>query len=339
MEKGGRARYRVADEQLGLFPEVSGNAVNGLGERARRRPTPVYWRKAETILHGALQQYMVDRFNAVPDLADAYSRPSERGPREPDPVSGRRVERAPEAWAAEVKAFALRNEADLVGIARLDPAWTFEDREVGEPWIAVLGLAMDHARLDTAPASAENTASAVEVADQYNRGARASRALANWIRGQGWNATAHAGPWAGSLLLIPPAIACGLGELGKHGSIINRTYGSSFRLAAVSTDLPLVADEADSFGVDDFCASCRLCTAACPPDAIFEHKQTVRGEEKWYVDFDKCIPYFNETFGCGICIAVCPWSRPGVAPSLAERMGRRARRRARGRVEAVGHGG
>jgi ferredoxin len=49
----------------------------------------------------------------------------------------------------------------------------------------------------------------------------------------------------------------------------------------------------------------------------------VRGAEKWYVDFDKCIGYFNETNGCGICIAECPWSRPGVAPRLAEKLGRR----------------
>ncbi len=28
---------------------------------------------------------------------------------------------------------------------------------------------------------------------------------------------------------------------------------------------------------------------------------------KWYVDFDKCIPYFTKTHGCTICIEVCPW--------------------------------
>ena len=49
----------------------------------------------------------------------------------------------------------------------------------------------------------------------------------------------------------------------------------------------------------------------------------MRGTRKWYVDFDKCVPYFNETYGCGICIAVCPWSRPGIAPRLAEKMTRR----------------
>ena len=120
--------------------------------------------------------------------------------------------------------------------------------------------------------------------------------------------------------MIPAALACGFGELGKHGSIINRQYGSSFRLAAVTTSLPLIADAPDSFGADDFCTSCQVCARACPPQAIAHDKQTVRGTTKWYVDFDKCVPYFNETYGCGICIAVCPRSRPGTAPRLAEKM-------------------
>ena len=54
----------------------------------------------------------------------------------------------------------------------------------------------------------------------------------------------------------------------------------------------------------------------------------VRGEEKWYVDFDRCIPYFAETKGCAICIARCPWSRPGIADNLLVKMARRRERRA-----------
>jgi hypothetical protein len=49
---------------------------------------------------------------------------------------------------------------------------------------------------------------------------------------------------------------------------------------------------------------------------------------KWYVDFDKCVPYFVKTLGCAICIEVCPWSEPGRGAGLSERM--LGRRRARG---------
>ena len=49
----------------------------------------------------------------------------------------------------------------------------------------------------------------------------------------------------------------------------------------------------------------------------------MRGVERWYVDFDKCIPYFAEAASCGICIAVCPWTRPNVRPKLLATMAKR----------------
>jgi epoxyqueuosine reductase len=95
------------------------------------------------------------------------------------------------------------------------------------------------------------------------------------------------------------------------------------RLAGVTTNMPLVATAPDSFGADEFCATCQVCTNACPPGAITQEKQTVRGAERWYVDFDRCIPYFAESASCGICIAVCPWTRPNVRPKLLATMARR----------------
>ena len=120
------------------------------------------------------------------------------------------------------------------------------------------------------------------------------------------------------ILHIPLAIKAGIGELGKHGSLINKELGSNFRLATVLTDLPLALDQPVDIGVEDLCASCRRCTMDCPVDAISDEKQLVRGIDKWYVDFDKCVPYFSKTYGCGICIQVCPWSKPGRGPSLSQ---------------------
>jgi epoxyqueuosine reductase len=191
----------------------------------------------------------------------------------------------------------------------------YEGFESTLPNLIVIGNAMDHARLSKVPSSADDPEGQLEVCDQYNRGARVVNWLAHWIRAQGYQAKPHAGPWVGSLNLLPAAIASGFGELGKHGSLINREYGSSFRLAAVETDLPLLHDMPDEFGADDFCAGCQVCANECPPDAISREKVLVRGTLKWAVDFDRCIAYFNETFGCGICLAVCPWSTPGGRPS------------------------
>ena len=128
------------------------------------------------------------------------------------------------------------------------------------------------------------------------------------------------------MLLIPAAIEAGLGELGKHGSMIHRDFGASFRLAVVLTDMPLTPDAPDPFGADDFCLNCQVCVRDCPVDAIHDTKQKVRGADKWYVDFDKCVLYFNEHDACAICLAGCPWSRPGVAPRLTEKFARRGSR-------------
>ncbi|MEM7347319.1 MAG: 4Fe-4S dicluster domain-containing protein [Chloroflexota bacterium] len=318
--------FQPLPEQQALFPDVSGNTLNGLNETSPRQPTPIYWHHPKKIPHGKLQLWMLERTKQfVPEVDHLNDQLGGRGSTERTPIAPNQADHTPAEWCEQVKAFALSHEADLVGITPLDPTWVFEGYTATQPWIVVLGLAMDHAELATAP----EPPSVIEVMTQYNRGTRAARALADWIRSHGYEAIPHGGPSAGSITMIPAALACGFGELGKHGSIINRTYGSSFRLACVLTDLPLIADEPDSFGADDFCHTCRLCTTECPPNAIFQQKQLVRGEVKWYVDFDQCIPYFNETFGCGICVAVCPWSRPGVAPRLAEKMTKRQKKLAK----------
>jgi epoxyqueuosine reductase QueG len=188
--------------------------------------------------------------------------------------------------------------------------------------VIVIGVTMDYDTMQTAP----EPGAGVEVVRQYTRGLRISRGLTGWLRRQGAPAEAEPGPMTGSLTLIPAALAAGFGELGKHGSIIHRELGAMFRMSAVLTDQELEPDAPDDFGADGFCTHCRICTDNCPPDAIFREKQTVRGETKWYVDFDRCLPFFNETAGCAICLAVCPFSHPERGPRLAEKLERRAAR-------------
>jgi epoxyqueuosine reductase len=322
-----KARFVPSAAQMALWPAgVSGNALNGLGETVPRRPSRVYWHHPASHPFGAVQRWMLARSNHFcPEVRDLNRDLGGRGPKEPAPIAPVRAEDTAENWSRRVKAAAAETEAVQAGIARVDPLWVYEGCTVTEPWLVVLAVPMDHAELSRLQ---PDTGSVVEVMRAYNAGTRAAKAVADWIRAQGWHAAAHGGPIAGPLTLIPAALAAGFGELGKHGSIINRRLGSSFRLAGVLTDLPLAPDAADAFGADDFCAACQVCQRACPPAAIAPAKQTVRGVTRWYVDFDRCLPYFNETYGCGICIAVCPWSRPGAAPSLAERMTRRRARRA-----------
>jgi ferredoxin len=305
------------------MPDISGNAVNGLGETEERRPSPFFWHPPERQTHGELQAE-VTSYHRQSEAVRTWFSPTPPGGRGPDtvPRADERVEKTPQAWTDEIKAFALANESDLVGIAHMDPGWVYEGYEIAEPTVIMIGVEMDYAELAEAPPSFENPRAAVVVAKEYNRASRACRKLRNHILEMGHAAKAYQGPYATGLNMLPAAIAAGLGELGKHGSLINSSYGSSFRLSAVSTDMPLLADQPEAFGADDYCTRCQACTNVCPPGAISNEKQLVRGVTKWYVDFDKCIPYFGETLGCGVCLAQCPWSRPGNAQRLIERLNR-----------------
>jgi epoxyqueuosine reductase len=315
-----RERYSPKAETLALL-KVSGNPINGLGETETRRPSPFFWHPPDQHLYGDLQIAARQSMTKCPGYDEAFA--SARNHPKLIPVANVPNQASAEQLTREATAFALANEADGVGVTPMDPLYVFEGYKIDEPWVIMLALAHDYERLKQVPSDETNGVGLADVGDCYSRGTRASHALANWIRSRGYNASAYPGPSASALLLIPPAIAAGLGELGKHGSLISRHFGSGVRLAGVTTDMPLVATAPDRFGGDEFCKTCQICTRECPPDAISPHKQMVRGVERWYVDFDKCIPYFAEAAGCGICIAVCPWTRPNVRPKLLRTMARR----------------
>jgi Pyruvate/2-oxoacid:ferredoxin oxidoreductase delta subunit len=328
MRKRIQADYKPSQEQSGLFPDVSGDTLNGLGESQSRNPIKVYWSEPETIAHGEVQKYFYNKSNSLRSVRKEVSDMKERRGVEVIPeVSSNIIEDSPSNWSEKVKRYALANEADLVGIVQMNPEWAYEGHSVGEDWIILMACVMDQRELVKLPPTAEDMSSADEVARQFNRLARACKQLTAWIRNQGWQAEARPGPWSGDFTMIPAAIEAGFGQLGKHGSLINDKYGASFRLASVTTNMPLQADNPRDIAVDDVCETCTICTDLCPPDAIYSEKQLVRGEHKWYVNFDKCLPYFNDTLGCGICIANCPWSLPGVAPSLTQKMLRRRERK------------
>lgn len=306
-------------EQQALLPDITGNEINGLGEAAQRQPTVIYWNDPTTLPFGDLMMWYVRR-NYQDEALQLRKDAEAIDAVDLAPVTDDKSAAPPEGWTAFVKQQGESLGVDQVGIARVDPAWVYDRYDVDLPWIIVLAAPMDYDVVATSPSAAALN----EVLRNYNEMYTQARELANAIRAQGWQADSYGGfVKPDPMLVIPAAIASGIGELGKHGSLISRRHGACFRLSFVLTDLPLVADQPETFGVDDFCMNCQLCDAECPPNAIAPAKRTVRGDEKWYVDFDRCVPYFNENHGCGICLAVCPWSRPGVAPRLAEKMIRR----------------
>lgn len=311
-----------------LKPRIRGNAINGLGERTLRRPQPVYhFRETPNVKlpFKWVQQLFYSRMSRSPSFVHRIEERRQNIRRALPPIAPEKQQNSPEGWARQVKEFALAHEADWVGIARMRPEWVYEGFEVKEPWIIMEAVAQNFEKIKTAPAHTTNE----EVLDQYNRAHRANYHLASWIRSQGYYAERYKGFLGTALTMIPAAIAAGAGQLGKHGSLIHRKFGPNFRLGYVLTDMPLVADQPDEdLPVDDFCSRCQVCTRECPTGAISDTKQWVRGVEKWYVDFDKCVPFFNDTFGCNVCIAVCPFTRPGAAEPLFQKLTRRRARKA-----------
>ncbi len=309
--------------QMERTPRVSGNTINGLDENEFRRPAIVYWSTdTSAIPHGPLQEYFYMRSSEVAAFSEARRKRAAINEAPLPPVAPDPAQRTPDQWTALLDQFVAAGDCEMIGVAEMNTDWVYEGRDVPQSRVIMVGVQHDYDQISTAP----RETAGLEVMRQYMRAGAAAKKITGWLHEQGWAAEAATGPLTGAIAMIPPALACGFGELGKHGSIINPEFGASFRLSAVLTDAPFAVTPPRDHGIDQFCQNCRICEDACPPEALSPDKQTVRGEKKWYVDFDKCLPFFNETHGCAICIAVCPWSRPGVGLNLAAKLARRAER-------------
>ena len=316
-----------------LTPKRSGNSINGLGELEQRRPTPILWHRLKFIEFKLNQLLFQSRFRPRillqhPRMALHFLRMKRAKKRlkkaQPNPA-----QKIFNNATISVKDFAMEAGADTVGVTRLRadlifegytlPNWAQAAMDNNTLYAIVMAVQHDKACFQSAPSWAFSK----EIANQYNQGSDLAVTVAHWLLKSGYHAYGHGGPEGGEFLLHPLAIEAGIGELGKHGSLINPKLGANFRLACVYTTLPLENDTAVEFGIDDFCTHCQICTKACPPNAISNGKQMVRGVEKFHVDFDKCFPYMTDHYGCGICLKECPWSREDVVEKLYRKQQKR----------------
>jgi NAD-dependent dihydropyrimidine dehydrogenase PreA subunit len=293
---------------------LSGNIINGLGVTEQRQATQIFHGSGARELEWRQLEYFFALINPLKvywlNLVNRWMLRRADGP-----IAKRQQAVAdPSAMATQIKAQAMRLGAGSVGITAMTEQALYRGGELKYPTAIVVLMPMDAAEMAYVTTNRAGT----ETMRAYMEISRTVIALAEYIRAMGWRARAYCE--GADILHIPLAIEAGLGQLGKHGSLICREFGSSMRIATVLTDIPLVLDQAMDIAVDDLCLGCRRCTIDCPVDAIGDSKQMVRGEEKWYVDFDKCAPYFTATVGCGICIEVCPWTKPGRGYSLSEKL-------------------
>jgi len=212
----------------------------------------------------------------------------------------------PASVTEELKQMAREMGAQAVGVADFDPRFTFAQAEQSDHrTVIVFAMAMEYDYMaDIGPRSQD------EVHRVYYRLDDIGMRLAQHIAAWGYNARMQ--PNAGDFPLPAYGWLAGLGELGKHGSLISPELGSSFRLCAVSTDMPLIADGPRDAGIDEVCAKCQVCARFCPGDAIKHDKKTVNGIERWIVDREACEPHFHKLYGCKICLMVCPLNARGL---------------------------
>ncbi len=304
---------------------MSGNVMNGVGETQPRRPRyvfhsnsktgPLPWDRMQALFRYSYPASMLPRM--IRNMWAAFRSQGRLAPIRrdvPDPV----------AMTAEIKARARELGAGLVGICQMRDDFLMEGARSPFRYAIALGLPMDRDTMLEVP----GVRAGREVLRVYHQCSRLTVDLARHIRAMGWPAQGLPVNSSSEYLHIPIAVAAGLGQLGKHGSLICREFGSNVRLTTVVTDLPLAVECPEDIGVDDLYAGCTICVRECPPAAIFNEKQWVRGTRKWYVDFDRCVPYFSDNYGCAICLEVCPWSEPGQGRSLSARLLATRQRRA-----------
>ena len=140
--------------------------------------------------------------------------------------------------------------------------------------------------------------------------------LAEFIRGLGYNAIPAANDTA---LSIPLAVDAGLGQMGRHGLLINPKVGARCRISKIFTDLPLEPAGAVDSGITEFCNACLKCVPKCGTKAIttgdrsFEPlaESNSAGVLSWKVDATKCMTFQNRVGStCSTSVRRCAWTKP-----------------------------
>jgi reductive dehalogenase len=233
-------------------------------------------------------------------------------------------------YATDPEARALATEEMLASMPGMIESMGITDEEISwdkfpfEPKsVIVLAVPMDYDNMACAPSKT----SGATVGDGYTKMATLASSVAKFIRGLGYHAVASGNDLG---LSVAYGIAAGLGECGRNNQLLVPGYGPRVRLCKVYTDFEFVEyDEPRSWGITEFCKSCKKCGEACPSGAIDmtddthyyfngEHSDQPgyswsnhEGIKKFHTDAKKCMDYwFDSDTDCQNCAAACTFNEP-----------------------------
>jgi epoxyqueuosine reductase len=211
-------------------------------------------------------------------------------------------------FLAQLEAKAKQWGVQDIGYVKVPRNAIFQDKGIPYEYAIVYTVKMDKEPIDTAPSFDCQE----EVMRGYKNMAVIGTKMARMMHREGF--AAYSGTaLGGSTDYVYLAELAGLGAIGYHGLLISPTEGARLRINTIYTNitnLPIQAEN-EHLWVRDFCAMCKKCVRKCPVSAIYE-QPVPRGDGGMQsIDHATCRDYFARNFGCGVCLAQCPFSQVG----------------------------
>ncbi|SKC85628.1 reductive dehalogenase [Maledivibacter halophilus] len=242
-------------------------------------------------------------------------------------VNKNRVEVTAQEMTNKIKKLLKYIGAKLTGVAKMQDYHYYSHRgrnpetygdkiEKFHKYGIVFAVEMDKDMINRAPQCEE----VIAVTKGYIDGAIIGMWISYYIRELGYDARNH---MDGNYLVVAPLVArdAGLGEIGRNGLLITKEYGQRVRLGVVTTDMPLISDKEQDFGIKEFCKICNKCSKTCPGKAIPDgDMKLINGELRWQIEQEKCYGMWRRIgTDCGVCLSTCPFSQ-GVSLEMIDKM-------------------
>ena len=254
--------------------------------------------------------------DSTPAIRDLFEADKRKKP------AAQRVSLTPERATNLVKEVAKLYGAALVGITEMQDYSYYTHRSNGRPishdfkYAIVFAVVMPKEMINRAPHRETLLATCNGYVEAAHTGAR----LSGYIKSLGHETSLNCmASYDAPLVLL--AERAGIGQVSRANVVVTKEYGNRVRLGAVLTNLPLIPDEPEDFGLKHFCMLCGKCAVNCPTRALTsDPPQLINGSLVWDHHEERCFKmWMRFATDCALCIASCPFTQ-GVDPEKVATM-------------------